>query len=102
VLKDVRAVEFENPQSRENVFRSLKKGNAQQITVPEDTQQKKYFIAANPQFKTIDLYDEQMKKIKREVLLQSELKINPRLQKGQSEDIDQPQQKQSRKSKLKV
>lgn len=104
VLKDVRVLEFENPQSKENVLRSLKKGNAQQITVPQDDQQKKYFIAANPQFKTVDLYDEQMKKIKREVLLQPELKTDPRLLKGQPQvaEKEQPQQKQSKKSKLKV
>lgn len=104
VLKDVRVLEFENPQSKENVLRSLKKGNAQQITVPQDDQQKKYFIAANPQFKTVDLYDDQMKKIKREVLLKPEVVIDRRMQRNQSQvaENEQPQQKQTKKSKLKV
>ncbi|MDP9080336.1 MAG: hypothetical protein M3O71_23165 [Bacteroidota bacterium] len=46
--------------------------NAQQITVDRNGEDKNYFIAASPQFKTVDLFDHQMKKIKREELLQPE------------------------------
>lgn len=66
--------ELNTPESTENLFRSLKKGNTQQITVERNGEEKKYFIAASPQFKTVDLYDHQMKKIKREELLQPEQK----------------------------
>ncbi|QXV66808.1 hypothetical protein INP83_06910 [Mucilaginibacter sp. 21P] len=64
--------EMTTDQGRDNLLRSLKKGNAQQITVERDGKENKYFISANPQFKTIDLYDHQMKKIKREELLKPE------------------------------
>lgn len=53
-------------------MRSLNKGNAQQVTVNRDGFEQKYFIDANPPYKTVDLYDHQMKKIKREELLQPE------------------------------
>ncbi|MCR8561996.1 hypothetical protein KXD93_30355 [Mucilaginibacter sp. BJC16-A38] len=66
--------ELNTPEGTENLFRSLKKGNTQQITVERNGEEKKYFIAASPQFKTVDLFDHQMKKIKREELLKPEQK----------------------------
>ncbi len=66
--------EMDGGQTQDNLLRSLKKGNAQQITLDRDGKESKYFISANPQFKTVDLYDHQMKKIKREELLQPEQK----------------------------
>jgi hypothetical protein len=81
---------------------SLKKGNAQQITVGGDDGDKKYFIAANPQYKTVDLFDHQMKKIKREELLQTDQKPVRNLKQREQAKEDAPVKKQSRKAKLHV
>jgi hypothetical protein len=66
--------EMNDQKSREDLTRSLKKGNKQQITVERDGKEQKYFIAANPQYKTVNLFDHQMKQIKREELFPPVLK----------------------------
>jgi hypothetical protein len=94
--------EMNTDQGRDNLLRSLKKGNAQQITVDRDGGEKKYYITANPQFKTVDLYDDQQKKLKREELL------NPgetptKSQKNTAQQKEElPGKKQTRKPKQKV
>ncbi len=94
--------EMNDPKSREDLIRSLKKGNKQQITVDRDGKEQKYFIAANPQYKTVNLFDHQMKKIKREELfppVQKQDNSEKEIQsKHQKEEL--PEKKQSRKSKL--
>jgi hypothetical protein len=94
--------ELEDPKAKEDLYRSLKKGNAQQITVATGEGEKKYFIAANPQFKTVDLYDHQMKKIKREELLGTSAKATKNLKSRPQSSEELPQKKQSRKSKMSV
>ena len=94
--------ELEDPKAKEELMYSLKKGNAQQITIGGEDGDKKYFIAANPQFKTVDLYDHQMKKIKREELLQPEQKPVRNLKQREQQKEDAPAKKQSRKAKVHV
>lgn len=94
--------ELEDPKAKEELLYSLKKGNAQQITIGSGDSEKKYFIAANPQFKTIDLYDHQMKKIKREELLQTDQKPVRNLKQREQQKEDAPAKKQSRKAKVHV
>jgi hypothetical protein len=94
--------EMKTDESRENLLRSLRKGNAQQITVEKDGGEKKYFIAANPQFKTVDLYDGQMKKLKREELLSPEIKSAESVKQGKHQKEALPETKPAKKAKLKV
>jgi hypothetical protein len=94
--------ELEEPKPKDELMYSLKKGNAQQITVGGDDGDKKYFIAANPQFKTVDLYDHQMKKIKREELLEPGQKTAKSLKQREQKPEDAPAKKQSRKSKVHI
>ena len=95
--------EMTSQEGHDNLFRSLKKGNVQQITVERGGEEKKYFIAASPQFKTVDLYDHQMKKIKREELLQPIQMQSKRQNKAQQQKEELPAKKQqSKKSKMHV
>jgi len=94
--------EMSTAEGLDSLMRSLKKGNAQQITVERNGEEKKYFIAASPQFKTVDLYDHQMKKIKREELLQPEQKQSKNQKQTQQQKEELPAKKHSRKSKLTV
>lgn len=94
--------ELDDPRAKEELLRSLKKGNAQRITVGTGDGEKKYFIAANPQFKTVDLYDHQMKRIKREELLQTEQKPTRSLKQDKQQQEEAPAKKQSRKAKVHV
>ncbi|QQL50151.1 hypothetical protein [Mucilaginibacter ginkgonis] len=94
--------ELDKSKAKEELMYSLKKGNAQQVTIAGDNGEKKYFIAANPQFKTVDLYDHQMKRIKREELLHTEQKPVNNLKQREQQKEDAPAKKQSRKSKIHV
>jgi hypothetical protein len=92
--------EMGTAEGQDNLLRSLRKGNAQQITVERNGEDKKYFIAASPQYKTVDLYDHQMKKLKREELLKPEQKPRNDQKQGAQQKEELPQKKQ--KSKMTV
>ena len=94
--------ELDDPKTNEELMRSLRKGNSQQVTVDRGGVEQKYFIAANPQYKTVDLYDHQMKKIKREELLQPEQKAAKSLKQREQPTGEPLKKKQSRKTKLSV
>lgn len=55
--------ELENPQFKEDLLNSLKKGNVQSVTFVVGGVEKKQFIEANPHFKTINVYDGSMQRI---------------------------------------
>jgi hypothetical protein len=97
--------EMNDPKTKEDLVRSLKKGNKQQITVEKDGKEQKYFVAANPQYKTVNLFDHQMKKIKREELFPPVQKqANDKRQatdkkQDQQQKEELPAKKQSKKAK---
>jgi hypothetical protein len=62
--------ELNNSQQKEELMRSLRKGNAQQVTMEKDGHSQKYYLVAEPQYKQINIYDSQMKSVKRESLRQ--------------------------------
>jgi hypothetical protein len=94
--------ELNTQEGTDNLFRSLKKGNAQQITVERNGEEKKYFIAASPQYKTVDLYDHQLKKIKREELLKPEQKQENSQKQGRQRKEEPDGKKQGSKRKMTV
>lgn len=55
--------ELTNDVFKEDLLRSLRKGNLHQVTFLNGTQETKLFIEANPQFKTIGIYDQDLKKL---------------------------------------
>ena len=94
--------ELEDPKAKDELMYSLKKGNAQQVTVASEEGDKKYFIAANPQFKTVDLFDQHMKKVKREELLNTGKTPVRSLKQREQQKEDAPAKKQSRKAKVRI
>lgn len=95
--------EMDNAESKESLLRSIRKGNAQQITVTNGKEDTKYFVSASPQFKTIDLYDDKMKRIKREELLQPSQKNSATQKQTRQQKEGLPEKKQqSRKRKMTV
>ncbi len=59
--------ELNNPEEKEKLVRSLEKGNIQSVSFEKDGNQERMFVEANPQFKTVNVYDGQMKKIQKDV-----------------------------------
>lgn len=56
--------ELENAQDKIRLTDSLQKGNRQSVTFMRDGNEEKHFIEANPQYKTINVYDSNMQRIR--------------------------------------
>ncbi len=55
--------ELTNPEFKNNLIESLKKGNLQSATFQKDGVDQKHYIEASPQFKTINVYDSSMQRV---------------------------------------
>jgi hypothetical protein len=58
--------ELKDPDKEKALMQSLQKGNVQSITIEKDGSAPRMFIEANPQYKTVNLYDAQMKRVQKE------------------------------------
>ena len=67
-----------NPQYQKELLESLKKGNLQSVNLKQGDQVLKIYVEANPQYKTINLYDANIKKINHS--------ISQHQRKGQTQD----------------
>lgn len=102
--------ELSSEEQKTVLLNSLKKGNAQQVTMENNGTQSKYFIEAVPQYKNINVYDQKMNVVKRQNV-QTESSVGQHAvaqktdtKKEQKPDAEDgtPKQKQSRKKKLSV
>lgn len=87
--------ELNDPKQKEDLLKSLGKGNVQMVTGYSEGKEVKRMIEASPQFKTINVYNEQQKPVKRESLLKTERKEDRR----QGQDASQEQKSEKRRSK---
>jgi len=74
------------PESKESLLGSLKKGNIQSVTFVVNGEEKRRFVEANPQFKTIRVYDESMLRI-------NDRQSQEQKQKDSKEDISKGEKK---------
>ncbi len=70
VLSKFPIKELSDDKQKEMLIRSLERGNLQSAAFEKDGKQEKMFIEANPQFKTINVYDGNMKKVQKEAMFQ--------------------------------
>jgi len=56
--------ELTNQQDRSRLSDSLQRGNRQAVTFTENGLEHKRFIEANPQFKSVAVYDEKMQRLR--------------------------------------
>ncbi len=64
------------PVTPEQLVQALKNGNRPELTVDKEGSQQKIFIEANPQFKSLNIYNEQGKKISLSSLKGKQIKEN--------------------------
>ncbi|OYX81564.1 MAG: hypothetical protein B7Y83_17100, partial [Flavobacteriales bacterium 32-34-25] len=100
--------ELETPKYKEDLMDSIKKGNRQSVTFVKDGNEIKQYVEANPQFKTINVYDSNMKRIdnrqsKEEKQTEGETKSAKQEAKkqNQSDDTDGPEVPQEKKRRKK-
>jgi hypothetical protein len=65
-LKTFPIKELQNEQQRERLMMSLQKGNIQSVTMTAGGREQMFFVQANPQYKTITVYDAHMKMLGKE------------------------------------
>ncbi|KVV14599.1 hypothetical protein [Flavobacterium sp. TAB 87] len=54
---------METPDYKDSLLASLKKGNMQSVKFKVNGEEVKQFVEANPHFKTVNVYDDSMKRI---------------------------------------
>ena len=96
--------ELADAEQKEKLMKSLEKGNVTPVTFAKDSKEEKMFVEANPQFKTLNVYDASMKKMyqendkretKQEPSKAPEKKETQK--KGENEDDDSTTQKKSKR-----
>lgn len=55
--------ELNDPTTKDRLMKSLERGNLHQVTFQRGDKEEKMFIEANPQFKSVNLYDGNLKKV---------------------------------------
>lgn len=66
--------ELSDPEQKERLVRSLTKGNLQSVTFQKDGSEQRMYIEANPQFKSVNIFDDQLKKVYQENATKKEMK----------------------------
>lgn len=117
--------ELKDPEKEKALMQSLQKGNIQSVTIDVNGESQKMFIEANPQYKTINLYDGKMQRLNQEqrvdllekhamkelreekvikVDQSQELKQSNKKSVKQkiSDNLDQPKKKNSRKKEISI
>jgi len=91
--------ELKDDEKEKALMQSLQKGNVQAVTIEKDGNSHKMFVEANPQFKTLNLFDGQMKRVQKEGLDQYKsvnLGQDNQLNKDQKQDVKQDVNKESK------
>jgi len=65
-LKKYPIKELNDQTSKDRLMQSLERGNVHQVSLVKGDKEEKVFIEANPQFKSLNLYDSNMKKVYQE------------------------------------
>ena len=68
--------ELNNEQYKANLIRSLERGNLQSATLQVNGKEEKIYLAANPNFKSLNAFDSNMNKIKLSDVLQKQEQSN--------------------------
>ena len=89
-------VELNNPEKEKFLMESLQRGNTQSVTIDKAGSPEKMFIEANPQFKSITLYDGHMKRVPKESIEQyhSNTQAPKEIKQEQNEGVKKKDNKQ--------
>lgn len=92
--------ELQNPESRERLIASLERGNRQQVTFAENGKEVKAYIEAAPQYKSLNYYNEQHKRVDVQTISKNLTADAPAKEQKQSvvpEADEEPAKKQRRR-----
>lgn len=83
--------ELDGGEKEKALFQSLRKGNLQSVTIEKDGIAHKMFMEANPESRTVNIYDGQMKPVLKEEL---NLYLREGKSQGQDKDLKQDQKQE--------
>lgn len=92
--------ELNDPEKEKTLMHSLQKGNLQSITIEKDGAVHKMFMEANPQYKTVNLYDAQMKRVQKENIGMYQAAAPPSEAVKKEEQQVKPESNEKEKNKL--
>jgi hypothetical protein len=94
--------ELNEPVTKERLMQSLERGNLHQVTFVKGDREDKMFIEANPQFKTLNVYDDKLKKVFIEANNRTHVPENDPMKKqpGQQKESEEPGKKQEKKKEM--
>ena len=95
-------VELNGADKEKSLLQSLQKGNIQSVTVEKDGNVQKVFVEANPQYKTVTMYDAHLKRMQKEDLaqLQSQSVSNGKEAKNEKKEEIKQDSKKNAKQKV--
>lgn len=88
--------ELKDPQKEKDLLQSLQKGNVQSVTIEKDGKEHKMFLEADPKFKTVKLYDAQLKLVSKDSLSQYQSVGGEAVAKVAKESLGNDKKKESR------
>lgn len=91
--------ELNDAEQKNNLLRSLQKGNRQQVTIDKDGKLEKFYLEAVPALRTVNIYDTRHKEVKRDTLLKPDFKVKKEKAADQSQSEDQKQGKKRGRSR---
>jgi hypothetical protein len=94
--------ELDGGEKEKTLMQSLQKGNIQSVTIEKDGKSHKMFIEANPQFKTVAVYDAQLKRLQKEDLSQYQTVSQSQLKNGGNEKKEEVKQDSKKAMKEKA
>ena len=78
--------ELDGGEKEKSLMQSLQKGNVQSVSVGMNGESQRFFIEANPQYKTVNLYDDKMQRLSQEQRVGLSGKQDVKESKGIKED----------------
>lgn len=92
--------ELDTPKYKEDLLNSLKKGNLQSVTFVVGGVENKMYVEANPQFKTVNVYDGNMERINhRESKDQKQAESEGKSMKRDEGQKEEPQSEEAEKKR---
>ncbi|RZM12794.1 MAG: hypothetical protein EOO88_45135 [Pedobacter sp.] len=100
-LKDYPIKEMDSAEKKSELLGSLQRGNSQIVTMQIDKQDIKYYIDANPRYKTINVRDQQFNPVKREDLVpKTQLPLKDKRKIGAIKEAKNAEKKESQSLKV--
>jgi len=91
-------VELDGGEKEKSLMQSLQKGNVQSVSVGLNGESQRFFIEANPQYKTVNLYDDKMQRLSQEQRVELSGKMDVKESKEVKQDNKLEVKNESKKS----